>query len=247
MPRTNERERVMIDLNERLKSSVARLTDTAMMTTQYPSWLCSEMEKAAELHVDCIAALSAEPDAVGGGDVRAQFEAWAHDNAFATNRDDTGFYLSEDTYGAWIAWQHLAARQPVGVKQLAELIEDLAGDVESCVSDACGYLASDNGWRDYGIYRDDATKRYHALPDRIRAIAFPPSPAAVPVDVEKPNLLLWQLHNQLQHLVRAGRYLADRVVETRGAQCMDDFDHELNQAEKLLATHPQPSAAKDGE
>lgn len=76
--------------------------------------------------------------------------------------------------------------------------------------------------------------------------AQPPAPAAVQVDDAKPNLLTWQLRNQLQHLVRAGRYLEDRVIETRGAKCMDDFDHELSKAEKLLATHPQPVAAKDG-
>lgn len=70
-----------------------------------------------------------------------------------------------------------------------------------------------------------------------------PAPAAVQVDDAKPNLLTWQLRNQLQHLVRAGRYLEDRVIETRGAKCMDDFDHELSKAEKLLSTHPQPAAA----
>ncbi|MGX9958570.1 hypothetical protein ACW0US_07290 [Xanthomonas euvesicatoria] len=75
------------------------------------------------------------------------------------------------------------------------------------------------------------------------AIAELPAPAAVPFDDAKPNLLTWQLRNQLQHLVRAGRYLEDRVIETRGAKCMDDFDHELSKAEKLLATHPQPAAA----
>ncbi|MGG4629349.1 hypothetical protein ACLPGS_10260 [Stenotrophomonas maltophilia] len=51
------------------------------------------------------------------------------------------------------------------------LAEALADDVETCVSDACGYLASDSGWDDYGIYRDDAAERYRALPDRIRALA----------------------------------------------------------------------------
>lgn len=49
-------------------------------------------------------------------------------------------------------------------------IDALADDVESCVSDACGYLASDSGWDDYGIYRDDAAERYRALPDRIRTL-----------------------------------------------------------------------------
>lgn len=68
------------------------------------------------------------------------------------------------------------ARQPVG-EPVAEAIEQLADDVESCVSDACGYLASDSGWDDYGIYRDDAAARYRALPDRIRALAAPPAQA----------------------------------------------------------------------
>lgn len=71
---------------------------------------------------------------------------------------------------------HLAARHPVG-EPVAEAIEQLADDVESCVSDACGYLASDSGWDDYGIYRDDAAARYRALPDRIRALAAPPAQA----------------------------------------------------------------------
>lgn len=75
----------------------------------------------------------------------------------------------------------LAARQSVG-EPVAEAIEQLADDVESCVSDACGYLASDSGWDDYGIYRDDAAARYRALPDRIRALAA--APAQV-VDLER--------------------------------------------------------------
>ncbi len=70
----------------------------------------------------------------------------------------------------------LAARQPVG-EPVSEAIEQLAEDVESCVSDACAYLASDSGWDDYGIYRDDAEARYRALPDRIRALSAPPAQA----------------------------------------------------------------------
>ncbi|ATS39295.2 MULTISPECIES: hypothetical protein [Xanthomonas] len=62
------------------------------------------------------------PDAGSGGDARAQFEEWAHDNAFATNRDDNGVYLSEDTYGAWLAWQHLAARQPVDLSKFRDAV-----------------------------------------------------------------------------------------------------------------------------
>ncbi|QGM11144.1 hypothetical protein EIELFIGP_01719 [Stenotrophomonas maltophilia] len=72
--------------------------------------------------------------------------------------------------------ESVAARQPVG-EPVAEAIEQLADDVESCVSDACGYLASDSGWDDYGIYRDDAAERYRALPDRIRALSAPPAQA----------------------------------------------------------------------
>ncbi|HHA2881270.1 TPA: hypothetical protein ACOFD0_001274 [Stenotrophomonas maltophilia] len=70
--------------------------------------------------------------------------------------------------------ESVAARQSVG-EPVAEAIEQLADDVESCVSDACGYLASDSGWDDYGIYRDDAAARYRALPDRIRALAAAPA------------------------------------------------------------------------
>ncbi|PJL16695.1 hypothetical protein B9Y80_12625 [Stenotrophomonas maltophilia] len=77
--------------------------------------------------------------------------------------------------------ESVAARQSVG-EPVAEAIEQLADDVESCVSDACGYLASDSGWDDYGIYRDDAAARYRALPDRIRALAA--APAQV-VDLER--------------------------------------------------------------
>jgi len=69
--------------------------------------------------------------------------------------------------------EYIAARQAVGQEPVAEIIEQLADDVESCVSNACGYLASDSGWDDYGIYRDDAVERYRALPDRIRALAAP--------------------------------------------------------------------------
>lgn len=63
----------------------------------------------------------------------------------------------------------IAAREPVG-DDLEKVIEDLAEDVETCVSSAVSYLASDAGWDSLGIYRDDAKSRYEALPDRIRAL-----------------------------------------------------------------------------
>lgn len=113
----------------------------------------------------------------------------------------------------------LAARQPVGVEPVVEIGE-------------CAEVV----WLQGGPCK---------LPPGAKLYTAPPAPAAVPVDGDKPHLLTGQLRSHLQHLVRAGRYLEDRVVETLGAKCMDDFDYELNQVEKLIATHPQPAAAKE--
>lgn len=138
----------------------------------------------------------------------------------------------------------LAARQPVGVDPVAEIIEEIAGDVESCVSDACGYLASDNGWRDYGIYRDDFTKRYHALPDRIRALAAPPAPEMSPdfTDTARAAIswVLWHHQGGSSAIGQPLRYAlgmgdheelsaqqiseAKRYAESVGART-DDFKH----------------------
>ncbi|HIE5924953.1 TPA: hypothetical protein ACXN37_000190 [Stenotrophomonas maltophilia] len=61
------------------------------------------------------AALSAQPSPGGQGDARAQFEAWADDNAIDTAKLSDGEYLADDAYHAWLGRQAaLAARQPVG-------------------------------------------------------------------------------------------------------------------------------------
>ncbi|ASK91831.1 MULTISPECIES: hypothetical protein [Xanthomonas] len=160
------------------------------------------------------------PDAGSGGDARAQFEDWAHDNAFATNRDYAGFYLSEDTYGAWLAWQHLAARQPVG-------------EPEAVVSQE---TYNDNGTSD--IIKP-------ALPIGTALYTAPPAPAAVPVDgcqdaaiVEAAKLaygLLW-MGTDL-----TGPDLAHRArVALRDALGKQACGEGINAAR---ATHPQPAAA----
>lgn len=63
---------------------------------------------------DAIAyALSAKPSP--GEGVRAQFEAWAKSAGLETKiYDHNDMYSHPVTRGAWMAWQQLAARQPVG-------------------------------------------------------------------------------------------------------------------------------------
>ncbi|MDH0277284.1 MULTISPECIES: hypothetical protein [unclassified Stenotrophomonas] len=123
-----------------------------------------------------LAALSAQPSP-GGQDhrmlelARRNIRAYIQIASFPTEADRSAAGLCVD-----VLEEALAARQPVG-EPVSEAFEQLADDVESCVSDACGYLASDSGWDDYGIYRDDAAARYRALPDRIRALAAPPAQA----------------------------------------------------------------------
>ncbi|HEL4110776.1 TPA: hypothetical protein UM343_000897 [Stenotrophomonas maltophilia] len=97
--------------------------------------------------------------------------------------DGTGqsFSHEEMDAAAFVVYRDAAlSAQPSPGGQDA-LIDALADDVESCVSDACGYLASNSGWDDYGIYRDDAAERYRALPDRIRELAAR-QPVGEPVD-----------------------------------------------------------------
>ena len=135
----------------------------------WETWAREGWAEAERLHLEN-AALSAQPSPGGQG-------ALADAARRVISDIDSGDYhgeISEATYAALEA--ALAARQPVG-EPVAEAIEQLADDVESCVSDACGYLASDSGWDDYGIYRDDAEARYRALPDRIRALAATPAQA----------------------------------------------------------------------
>ncbi|MCU1053297.1 hypothetical protein JAK47_01890 [Stenotrophomonas maltophilia] len=98
------------------------------------------------------------------------------ERAIPTRRRESAVELLLSLGFVWNNQRWEDRRQPVG-ESVSEAIEQLADDVESCVSDACGYLASDSGWDDYGIYRDDAAERYRALPDRIRALTAPPAQA----------------------------------------------------------------------
>lgn len=127
---------------------------------------------------------------------RARFEAWGRTEGLPLARGKLGGYAFEVTAKAWRAWQHLSAQPSPGGQDA--LIEELADDVETCVSSAVSYLASDRGWDDYGIYRDDAAARYRALPDRIRALAAPPAQAVEskgdPEAVELLNALGYVWH-----------------------------------------------------
>ncbi|MBA0242746.1 hypothetical protein D7Y16_05495 [Stenotrophomonas maltophilia] len=95
------------------------------------------------------------------------YEQDGNDAAARSVREDDLMYESKIAVKAIIA--ALSAQPSPGGQDA--LIDALADDVESCVSDACGYLASNSGWDDYGIYRDNAEERYRVLPDRIRALA----------------------------------------------------------------------------
>ncbi|MEE9891435.1 MAG: hypothetical protein PBU96_18980 [Stenotrophomonas geniculata] len=105
----------------------------------------------------------------------------------------------------------VAASQPMG-EPVSEAIEQLADDVESCVSDACGYLASDSGWDDYGIYRDDAAARYRALPDRVRALAAPPAQA---VDLERFRGTVRSHHSMTEWMHRCGFVSAEKLEDSK--------------------------------
>lgn len=121
--------------------------------------------------------LSAQPSTGGQGNLKSRFTEWVKANSYNPATFASGRFMGDGVQIAWEAVQALAALQPVGQEPVPEVIGRLADDVESCVSDACAYLASNSGWDDYGIYRDDAADRYRALPDRIRALSAPPAQA----------------------------------------------------------------------
>lgn len=63
-----------------------------------------------------LAALSAQPSPGGQGDARMPFEAWAKGGGFDVSKFK-GIYNSLETraaWEAWLYWQRLATRQPVG-------------------------------------------------------------------------------------------------------------------------------------
>ncbi len=164
------------------------LHDAVITTQPSPAGQADAVEHAKNLdllragyHVDAeprAAALNAAIAALAARQPVGENPAW---------RDE----LVREAYNRGLADGLNADRQPVG-EPVAEAIEQLADDVESCVSDACGYLASDSGWDDYGIYRDDAAARYRALPDRIRALATPTAQAVYLGAVREAVRKAWQ-------------------------------------------------------
>lgn len=79
------------------------------------------------------AALSAQPSPGGQGDARIPFETWAKDGGFDVSKCK-GIYNSLETraaWEAWLYWQRLAARQPVGepVAAIGTIEEDEGGFV----------------------------------------------------------------------------------------------------------------------
>lgn len=157
------------------------------LSTYMPTGLAEWADRARDCRIaaQVLSELSAQPSPGGQGEA-------LHDAVGRIFGCDGSPWRTRDVAAVLRDYAALAARQPVG-EPVSEAIEQLADDVESCVSDACGYLASDSGWDDYGIYRDDAAARYRALPNRIRALAAPPVQA---VDLEQfrpaVELMEWQ-------------------------------------------------------
>ncbi|MEA9605756.1 hypothetical protein QY702_04640 [Xanthomonas campestris pv. plantaginis] len=156
-----------------------------------------------------------QPDAAGGGDARAQFEAWAHAQSYGggniiTDRhpDHPHVYACPLAQLTWRSW--LAARQPVGA-------EPVAWQWRSRVKGGA-WDAWENGR--YGSELAPFMEVEH------RALyAAPPAPAAVPVD-DKRKDLIYRLY-MARDMQRAGgwSYLFAEA------------------ADALETTHPQPAAA----
>ncbi|HEL4403689.1 TPA: hypothetical protein UNK09_001915 [Stenotrophomonas maltophilia] len=198
---------------------VGDLVDAARAALPFVAFAYSKGVAGAEEAGRAIeAALPAQPSPGGQGDAREQFEEYRGGDC---ERDAQGYYVNARTAQDWAMWQAaLAARQSVG-EPVAEAIEQLADDVESCVSDACGYLASDSGWDDYGIYRDDAAARYRALPDRIRALAA--APAQV-VDLGRIRSTVQALLNWIDDWAETPEESGIDAIEIEAAAVLDLID-----------------------
>lgn len=178
-----------------------------MSTDKTPSAVWAEQESSKEMQPFYKTLADVQPGGrvrLGDQAERARFEAWAEGASLNIARFNDGGYCDERTVSAWLAW--LSAQPSPGGQDA--LIDALADDVESCVSDACGYLASSSGWDDYGIYRDDAAERYRALPDRIRELA-----ARQPVDPERGHIdPSWSLHDRVEFALRDAGFDLDEAA-----------------------------------
>uniref|UniRef100_UPI003F7DC643 hypothetical protein n=1 Tax=Xanthomonas sp. 0924 TaxID=2835534 RepID=UPI003F7DC643 len=74
-------------LIKRLRKSSAVLLDTSTMATQFPAWLCDELEKAASLHDECATALAARPPVVKNPGIAIIVSGpWPHAKAGGSTR-----------------------------------------------------------------------------------------------------------------------------------------------------------------
>ncbi|UFK09551.1 hypothetical protein [Xanthomonas phage DES1] len=159
-----------------------------------------------------------------GGDMRAQFEAWATGAGISLRRNASvsDWYDHKPTVRAWRAWRAaIAARQPVGVDTYdimamivrgccesepadpdhAETICISVADLEAIVASHLGVLILD----------DDS-------------IAAPPAPAAVPVDVPVPKgTVLVQKKDLAQLVYSDGTYPAAYQIAAKRLQALLNY------------------------
>ncbi|MDZ5841735.1 hypothetical protein U4I66_07775 [Stenotrophomonas maltophilia] len=125
-------------------------------------------QQAMELHDSII---SDQPSPGGQGSVRASFKEWAVSEGLSIEHDDGRFHGLE-TRGAWLAWKHLAARQPVG-EPVAWLVH----------------------WSDMPLESPEVTRSASRISE-VSALTNPPrivplyaAPPALAVDLDKLRLL----------------------------------------------------------
>lgn len=159
---------------------------------------------------------AAQPDAGSGGGARAQFEAWATGEGLNVNiYPHNGLYNHPVTRGAWMAWQHLAASQPVGVEPVAYRYRD----------------------GKYWGYCDRAPVDPDITGEPL--YAAPPAPAAVPVD----GGIAFRLTALRSSLAETPDF-AEQAEENDAANNIGVDLKTLDEIiTDLIATHPQPAAA----
>ncbi|MPS42744.1 MAG: hypothetical protein E2597_01070 [Stenotrophomonas sp.] len=88
------------------------------LSTYMPTGLAEWADRARDCRIaaQVLSELSAQPSPGGQGDSRIPFETWAKNGGFDVSKFK-GIYNSFETraaWEAWLYWQRLAARQPVG-------------------------------------------------------------------------------------------------------------------------------------
>lgn len=157
-----------------------------------------------------IAATGAQQVGEVQGAVPAQSEAWAVSIGAPTDKDEHGNYLSSALNYSKLGWDAaLAARQPGAQADEAAILRHGAAVLDMWEGDphVTGYM---------GDFKDACAI--------LEVLALHAAPPAQGID----------LGQSLRNLVDAAKYMRDRVVETRGAKCMDDLDYAINEADKAL-------------